>query len=120
MSIKLGIDSDNCFPEKIQLSGNYLLLCHFATCHLSIDRLLIEGVKSTLFCYPTAVIEDKGKILAIDLGEKRIGLAVSDETRTIATGFGVLTRKSRREDFERYAEIIEAQGITLIVMGLPM
>jgi putative holliday junction resolvase len=95
-------------------------ICHFATCHLSIDRLLIEGVKSTLFCYPTAVIEDKGKILAIDLGEKRIGLAVSDETRTIATGFGVLTRKSRREDFERYAEIIEAQRITLIVMGLPI
>jgi putative Holliday junction resolvase len=65
-------------------------------------------------------MEVKGKVLAIDLGEKRIGLAISDETRTIAAGYEVLTRKSRREDFERYMEIIEQQNITLVVMGLPV
>lgn len=62
----------------------------------------------------------KGKVLAIDLGEKRIGLAISDETRTIATGYDVMPRRSRKEDFQRYAEIIAAEGITLIVMGLPI
>jgi putative Holliday junction resolvase len=65
-------------------------------------------------------MEEKGKVLAIDLGEKRIGLAISDETRTIATGYEVLSRKSRREDFERYLEIIAEQDINLIVMGLPI
>jgi putative Holliday junction resolvase len=65
-------------------------------------------------------MEEKGKVLAIDLGEKRIGLAISDETRTIATGYDVLPRKSRREDFERLLEIIEEQKITLVVMGLPI
>ena len=65
-------------------------------------------------------MEEKGKVLAIDLGEKRIGLAISDETRTIAGSYGVMSRKSRREDFKRYAEIVEEQAITLIVMGLPI
>ncbi len=62
----------------------------------------------------------KGKVLAIDLGEKRIGLAISDETRTIASGYDVMARRSRKEDFARYAEIIEDQEITLIVIGLPI
>jgi putative holliday junction resolvase len=65
-------------------------------------------------------METRGKVLAIDLGEKRIGLAICDETRTIAAGYEVLRRKSRREDFEHYAKIIEAEAITLIVMGLPI
>lgn len=65
-------------------------------------------------------MEEKGKVLAIDLGEKRIGLAISDETRTIAAGYDVMSRKSRKEDLERYAEIIAAEAITLIVMGLPI
>jgi putative pre-16S rRNA nuclease len=66
------------------------------------------------------VMKDKGKVLAIDLGEKRIGLAVSDETRLIAGGYGVLRRKSRSEDYERYAKIIAEETITLLVMGLPI
>lgn len=61
-----------------------------------------------------------GRIMAIDLGEKRIGIALSDPTRTLAKAYGVLARKSRREDFERYANIIAEQGVTLVVMGLPI
>ena len=56
-------------------------------------------------------METKGKVLAIDLGEKRIGLAISDETRTIAAGYDVMTRRSRQEDFERYADIVEKEAI---------
>lgn len=65
-------------------------------------------------------MEQQGKVLAIDLGEKRIGIAVSDATRTIASGYEVLARKSRREDFARYAEIIAKEEIVLVVMGLPV
>jgi putative Holliday junction resolvase len=65
-------------------------------------------------------MKDKGKVLAIDLGEKRIGLAISDETRTIATGYDVVKRKSRREDFARYATVVANEGVTLIIMGLPI
>lgn len=58
--------------------------------------------------------------MALDLGEKRIGVAVSDPTRTIAKAYGVLGRKSRLEDYQRYANIIAQQEVTLLVMGLPV
>jgi putative Holliday junction resolvase len=64
--------------------------------------------------------EDKGKVMALDLGEKRIGVAVSDELRMIARSHSVLRRKSRREDYERYARIIEEERICLLVVGLPV
>lgn len=58
--------------------------------------------------------------MALDLGEKRIGVAISDVTRTIAKAYGVLSRKSRKEDFQRYANIIAEQKATLLIMGLPI
>lgn len=62
----------------------------------------------------------KGRILALDLGEKRIGVAVSDATRTIARSLTVLPRKSRREDHERIARLIAEQQVNLLVVGLPI
>ncbi len=61
-----------------------------------------------------------GSILAIDLGEKRIGLALSDAGRLIARSYGMFLRQSRREDFARYEEIIQKEGVTLVLMGLPL
>jgi putative Holliday junction resolvase len=61
-----------------------------------------------------------GSILAIDLGEKRIGLAVSDAGRLVARSYGMFLRQSRREDFARYEEIIQKEGVTLVLMGLPL
>lgn len=58
--------------------------------------------------------------MALDLGEKRIGIAISDPTRTIASSYGVIERKSRRADFERYRQIIDEQGVKLLVVGLPL
>ena len=58
--------------------------------------------------------------MAIDLGEKRIGVAISDESRIIARAYSVLSRKSRKEDFQRYAHIVAEQKIKLLVMGLPV
>lgn len=64
--------------------------------------------------------ESPGRIMALDLGEKRIGIAISDETRMVAKAYGVIRRKSRREDRERYLRIIDEQQITLLVVGLPV
>jgi putative Holliday junction resolvase len=64
-------------------------------------------------------LENKGRVMSLDLGGKRIGMAVSDPTRTIATAYGVIIRGSRQEDFTRYREIIAEQEITLLVVGLP-
>ena len=61
-----------------------------------------------------------GRIMALDLGEKRIGVALSDPTRTIASAHSVITRKSRLEDAARYAHLIAENGVTLLVLGLPI
>jgi len=58
--------------------------------------------------------------MALDLGEKRIGVAFSDELRLTAKGHSVIRRKSRLEDFERYRRLIAEKGVTLLVVGLPV
>lgn len=64
--------------------------------------------------------DSPGRIMALDLGEKRIGVALSDPTRTIASAHSVLTRKSRLEDTARYAHLIAENSVTLVVIGLPI
>ena len=58
--------------------------------------------------------------MAIDPGEKRIGVALSDPTRLLASSHTVLQRASRAEDFSRYQDIIDQFGVTLVLMGLPL
>ena len=57
--------------------------------------------------------------MALDVGSKRIGVAVSDPMRLIASSYGVIKRRSRQEDFARYLEIMLEQEIALVVVGLP-
>lgn len=61
-----------------------------------------------------------GRVMALDLGEKRIGVALSDPTRTIASPHSVMKRTSRADDFGRYATLIEEQAVNLVVIGLPI
>lgn len=61
-----------------------------------------------------------GRVMALDLGEKRIGIAISDPTRMIASPHIVLNRRSRADDFARYRALIREQAVTLVVIGLPI
>lgn len=58
--------------------------------------------------------------MALDVGDKNIGLAVSDETETIAIGLGVIQRTSITEDIEKLKSIIEENYIEKIVVGMPI
>jgi len=57
------------------------------------------------------------RILAVDHGEKRIGLALSDETARLARPLIVLKHVSRLLDAARVAEIASEQGSGLILVG---
>ncbi len=57
------------------------------------------------------------RILAIDHGEKRIGLALSDSTGTIATPFTVLEHVSRLVDAAQVAGLAASHEVGLIVIG---
>jgi len=60
------------------------------------------------------------RILALDLGEKRIGLAISDETETLARGLAVYVRRSLRDDLEYLKGVVQSEGVERIVLGLPV
>ncbi len=57
------------------------------------------------------------RILAIDHGEKRIGIALSDETATIAAPLQVLRHISRKIDAAQVAGLAAQHNVTLIVIG---
>jgi putative Holliday junction resolvase len=59
------------------------------------------------------------RILALDVGEKRIGLAVSDPLGITAQGLEVLTRKDPEADLARLVEVAREWGVQEIVLGLP-
>jgi putative Holliday junction resolvase len=60
------------------------------------------------------------RIMALDLGEKRIGVALSDETHLIARSYTVLERTSRRADFAQIGDIVAENNVGFLVVGLPV
>ena len=62
-----------------------------------------------------------GRVLGVDLGTRRIGLALSDPTGTIASPLLVLQRGRRvADDRRRIVEIARSEGAARIVVGLPL
>jgi putative Holliday junction resolvase len=59
------------------------------------------------------------RLLGIDHGLARIGLAVSDETRMVARELTIIKRTSNNEDFERINHVAHEQNVTGIVIGIP-
>ena len=64
---------------------------------------------------------DRGRLLGIDYGERRVGLAISDTTGTIASPAGAILRRAGKRppvaEIVRRAEALEARGF---VVGLPL
>lgn len=60
-----------------------------------------------------------GALLSVDFGTKRLGLAVSDMTRMIATSYKILERKNINDDVSEFKKIIKEKEICGIVYGLP-
>jgi putative Holliday junction resolvase len=61
-----------------------------------------------------------GRILALDLGKRRIGLALSDPFRITAQGIKTLERIRIREDLGYLAALIAEHGVTEILLGFPL
>jgi len=60
------------------------------------------------------------RILCLDYGSKRIGVAVCDELGMTAQGLATIFRKNRRQDLEEIAEFIRTYGAEKIVIGYPI
>jgi len=61
-----------------------------------------------------------GRVLAIDYGRKRLGLAVSDALRVTARPLATWNRSNRRQELARLRTLCRSEGITHIVVGWPL
>ena len=63
----------------------------------------------------------EGRLLGVDWGEARIGLAISDEARTIAQPLTTLTRRpGKRLPMTKLIDLARAHAVTGVIVGLPL
>ena len=60
------------------------------------------------------------RLLGLDLGEKTIGLALSDTSRSVATPMETLRRSKFSADAEKIEKVLAEHGVGAIVIGLPL
>ena len=60
------------------------------------------------------------RLLGLDMGEKRIGVALSDPEGFLARPLEVIRRRSRRQDFETLDRLVVQCDVERVVVGLPL
>lgn len=60
------------------------------------------------------------RVMALDYGDVRIGIALSDVTRFLASGYENYTRKGLEEDCRHIVDIVVQNNVKIIVLGLPL
>jgi putative holliday junction resolvase len=65
-------------------------------------------------------VDQPRRILALDFGSRKIGLAVSDELGVTAQGLPTLHRSNKRNDLDHLRRVIKQFHIAELVMGLPL
>jgi len=66
------------------------------------------------------ILPTKGRILALDVGTKKIGVAICDETQIIATPKLIIKRQSNLKDFATLLSIIQENPVIAIIFGFPI
>ena len=61
-----------------------------------------------------------GRVAGIDFGTVRIGIAISDRGRTIASPYENYTRRGPEQDARRFERLVAEEKVTLFVVGLPV
>jgi putative holliday junction resolvase len=64
--------------------------------------------------------EPNSRVLAVDYGRRRIGLALSDELGITARPFKTLERINRRSDLRRLGEVVRLYDVRRIIVGYPV
>ena len=64
--------------------------------------------------------EIKGKLMGVDFGDVRTGLAISDPSRLLASGIGFISPGGIEKTADAIAEAAQREGAVAIVVGLPV
>ena len=67
-----------------------------------------------------AALPDRGALMGVDPGEKRIGIAVSDTTRLISSSLDTIARTKFAADAEAILRLFDARQCAGFVIGLPL
>ena len=59
------------------------------------------------------------RILGLDIGERRIGVALSDAMNIIAMGMDTIDRKNEKNVVEKIKKIVEQHDVSKIIVGMP-
>jgi putative pre-16S rRNA nuclease len=65
-------------------------------------------------------IGDRGRHMGLDVGDRRIGVALSDETATLASALTTLTRSGARKDVAAVTTLARDHEVVAVVVGLPL
>ena len=63
---------------------------------------------------------ESARVLALDVGSKRIGVAVSDPLGITAQGLETIQRRNKRRDLEALGQLLKTYEVREIVVGLPL
>ena len=69
---------------------------------------------------PAGVYQQPMRIAALDVGDARVGVAISDELGLTTRGLGVVRRKGGVQDLEAIARLLQPYGPERLVVGLPL
>ena len=69
---------------------------------------------------PLPEIPEKGRIAAVDYGTVRIGVAITDPDRILASPLENYTRRSPTKDAQFFTELAQQEKVALFVVGLPV
>jgi putative Holliday junction resolvase len=64
--------------------------------------------------------QPSGRVLALDVGERRIGLAISDPDGRVAVPLETLERRDEDADLRALAALVEREEVQIVVVGLPL
>ena len=81
------------------------------------DRFCWNYILATV---PNPPEKQSGRVLALDVGSRTIGLAVTDPLGYTAQGLATIRRKNKRTDLSALAEVIGNYGVAELVVGLPL
>lgn len=62
----------------------------------------------------------QNRIMAIDFGLKRIGVAISDPMKITAQGLCVIESKSKKKDVEKLSQLVKEHSVNRIIVGKPV
>jgi len=108
-----------CFLFGISISGK-LVIIHFVFQEKAVHSSWEKDQKASCFLTEISIKGiTMGRILAVDYGNSRTGIALSDLTKFIAYPYTVINQKDKKKLADEILNIAESQGVSIIIIGNP-